>query len=104
MTEKEAWIWLAEKIDGGVDDGHPNDFYWNIEGEENMFLCNSIKSMHYHKIIGDRERVDMLRRIPSWFYREDLGHESCAMAPTTKEGSLVRIKFCLDRAAELEAK
>lgn len=95
MTEKEAWLYLAESISGGRYVGRY--FYWSVSGADGYWcLCNSISAMFNLGLIGSDSRFSMENKIGE--ATDPL--ESMYMAPLTEDGAKFRISFCKRMAEE----
>lgn len=101
MTEKEAWIYIADAIEKGENTGC--FFWWAIVNKLNSCLCFSVSSLYDLGEISWNTANSMSSKIPDRYIWKN-GKNSSMMAPQTKEGSLVRLEFCRKIIKELETK
>ncbi len=96
MTEREAWLFLADKWDNVEGDEHPR--YVVVNGYEAAGLCPCIDSLESADDITPPVAAFMLAKIPK---KRD-SHDACW--PFTEEGAKARAAFCRKQARLLAPK
>jgi hypothetical protein len=104
LTEKEAWLKIANFFKYcrstyiTYNDAEEKGYGFRSHKSRVIGICDYLSILKINNIISDIIRTDMLVKIqkhPEYKGRFDY------IWPATKEGHKQRIKFCLERAAEL---
>lgn len=92
MTEKEAWLYLAQVWEGNVRYG-PHCVEAVLFRDFAYGLCYTLDILEDNTLICRQVKTQMERKIPE--------HGIRFLFPTTLLGAKERVRFCLERAEEL---